>query len=80
MEIKIGTLSCCTNNPENFSRKNTLTLFELQKLPELEKVDSKNEIPCLKWTKYNGRKKVCISFETDMDKLNIVVRRNRINT
>ena len=52
----------------------------MQQLPEIEKVDPKNEISCLKWTLYNGRRKVCISFNTDMDKLNIVVCRYRNKT
>ena len=52
----------------------------MQQLPEIEKVDSKIEISCLKRTIYNGRRKVCISFQTDMDKLNIVVYRYRNNT
>ena len=53
----------------------------MQQLPEIEKLDSKNEISCLKWTKkHNGRRKVCLSFKTDMDKLNIVVYRYRNNT
>ena len=52
----------------------------MQQLPEIEKVDSKNEISCLKWTIYNGRRKVCIYFKTDMDKLNFVVYRYRNNT
>ena len=60
--------------------KITLALVETQQLPDIEKVDSKNEISCLKWTIYNGRRKVCISFKTDMDKLNIVVYRYRKNT
>ena len=71
IEIKIGTLSCCTNNTQNFSQKNTLTLVEMQLLPEIEKADSKNEFSCLKWTLYNGRRKVCMGFKTDMDKLNM---------
>ena len=45
----------------------------MQQLLEIEKVASKNEIFCLKWTLYSGTRKVCISFKTDMDKLNIVV-------
>ncbi len=49
--------------------KITLTLVEMQQLPEFEKVESNNEISCLKWTIHNGRRKVCISFKTDMDKL-----------
>ena len=61
-------------------KKNTLTLIESQQLPDIEKVDSKDEISCLKWTIYNGRRKVCINFQTDTDKLNIVVYRYRNNT
>ena len=57
--------------------KITLTLVETQQLPDIEKVDSKDEISCLKWTNYNGRRKVCINFQTDTDKVNIVVYRYR---
>ena len=53
--------------------KITLTLVETQQLPDIEKSDSKDEISCLKWTIYNGRRKVCINFQTDTDKVNIVV-------
>ena len=59
--------------------KITLTLVETQQLPDIEKSDSKDEISCLKWTIYNGRK-VCINFQTDTDKVNIVVYRYRNNT
>ena len=61
-------------------RKSTLTLIESQQLPDIEKVDSKNEISCLKWTIYNGRRKVCINFQTDTDKVNIVAYRYRNST
>ena len=60
--------------------KITLTRVETQQLPDIEKIDSKDEISCLKWTIYNGRRKVCINFQTDADKLNIVVYRYRNNT
>ena len=60
--------------------KITLTLVETQQLPDIEKIDSKDEISCLKWTIYNGRRKVCINFQTDTDKVNIVVYRYRNNT
>ena len=53
--------------------KITLTLVETQQVPDVEEVDSRDEIPCLKWTIYNGRRKVCINFQTDTDKVNIVV-------
>ena len=55
-------------------KKITLTLVETQQFPDIEKVDSKDEISCLKWTIYNGRRKVCINFQTDTDKMSIVYR------
>ena len=61
-------------------RKITLTLVETQQLPDIEKADSKDEISCLKWTIYNGRRKVCINFQTDTDKVNTVVYRYQNNT
>ena len=61
-------------------KKITLTLVETQQLPDIEKADSKNEISCLKWTIYNGRRNVCINFQTNTDNVNIVVYRYRKNT
>ena len=60
--------------------KITLTLVEIQQLPDIEKADSKDEISCLNWTTYNGRRKVCIHFQTDTDKVNILVYGYRNNT
>ena len=60
--------------------KITLTLVETQQLPDIDKSDSRDEISCLKRTIYNGRRKVCINFQTDTDKVNIVVYRYRNNT
>ena len=57
-----------------------LTLLETQQLPDNEKIDLKDEISCLNWTIYNGRRKVCINFQTDTDKVNIVVYRYRNST
>ena len=65
---------------KDFPGNITLTLVETQQLPDIEKVDSKDEIFCLKWTIYNGRRKVCINFQTDTDKVNIVVYRYQNNT
>ena len=59
--------------------KITLTLVETQQLPDIQKADSKDEIFRLKWTIYSGRRKVCINFQTDTDKVNIVVYRYRNN-
>ena len=68
------------NKPKDSPEKNTLTLVDTQQLPDIEKVDSKDEISCLNWTIYSGRKKVCFNFQTDTDKVNIVVYRYRNNT
>ena len=51
----------------------------MQQLPDIEKTDSKEEISCLKWTICNDRRKVCVNFQTDTDKLNNVVYRYRNN-
>ena len=61
-------------------KKSTLTVVETQQLPDIEKTDSKDEISCLKWTIYKSRRKVCINFQTDTDKVNIVVYRHRNST
>ena len=60
--------------------KITLTLVETQHVADIEKVDSEDEISCLEWTIYNGRRELCINFQTDTDKVNIVVYRYRNNT
>ena len=64
------------NSPEKF----TLTLAKTQQLPDIGKADSKDAISYLKWTIYNGRIKVCINFQTDTDKVNIVMYRYRNKT
>ena len=52
-------------NPKVLPNKLTPTLLKAQQLPHIEKVDSKDEIPCLKWTIYNGGRKVRTIFQTD---------------
>ena len=66
--------------PKDSTEKITPTLVETQLLPDIEKVHSKDEISCIKWTIYNGRRKVCIRFQFDTDKVNIVVYRYQNNT
>ena len=65
------------SKPKASPEKSTPTLVETQQLTDIEKVDSKDEISCLKWTIYNGRRKICINFQIDADKVNIVVLRSR---
>ena len=54
--------------------------METQQLPNTEQSDSKDETSCLKWTFNNIRRNVCINFQTDTDKVNIVVYRYRNST
>ena len=65
--------------PKTTPEKLTLTVVEMQQLPDIETTGSKEEISCLKWTIDNGRRKVCVNFQTDTDKLNIVMYRYRNN-
>ena len=79
LKSKLGLYHVILTTPKTSPEKLTLTVVEMQQLPFIEKTDSKKELSCLKWTKYNGRRKVCVNFQTDTDKLNIVVYRYRNN-
>ena len=46
------------SKPKYSPKKISLTLVETQQLPDIENVDSKYEIFCLKWTIVKGRRKV----------------------
>ena len=45
------------SKPKDSPEKITLTMVQTQELPDIEKVDSKDETSCSKWTMYNGRRK-----------------------
>ena len=79
LKSKMGLYHVVLTTPKTSPETLTLTVVELQQLPDIEKTDSKEELSCLKWTIYNGRRKVCENFQTDTDKLNIVVYRYRNN-
>ena len=74
---KLGFYHVVLPTQKTFPEKLTLTVVETQQLPDIEKTDSKEKVSCLKWTIYNGRKKVCVNLQTDADQLNIVVYRYR---
>ena len=73
LKSKLGLYHVVLTTPKTSRQKHTLTVVEMQHLPDIEKTDSKEEISCLKSAIYNGRRKVCVNFQTDTDKLNIVV-------
>ena len=77
LKSKLGFYHILLTTPKTSPKKLTLTVVEMQQLPDIEKTDSKEKISCLNWTIFNGRRKVCLNLQTDTDKLNIVVYRYR---
>ena len=79
LKSKLGLYHVVLTTPKTSPEKLTLTVVEMQQLPDIEKTDFIEEISCLKWTIYIGRRKECVNFHTDTDKLDIVVYRYRNN-
>ena len=79
LKSKLGLYHVVLTTPKTSPEKLTLTVVEMQQLPKIEKTYSKEEISCLKRTIYFGRRKLCVNFQTDTDKLNIVVYRYQKN-
>ena len=79
LKSKLGLYHVLLTTPKTFPEKLSLTVVEMQQLPDMEKTDAQEEISCLKWTVFNGRRKVRVNFNTDTDKLNNVVYRYRNN-
>ena len=75
LKSRIGLYLFVPTKRKIVPKKTEPTLVEMQQLPDIEKTVSKDEIFCLKWTIYNGRRKVCVNYETDTDKMNFVVYR-----
>ena len=75
LKSKLGLYHVVLTTPKTPPEKLTLTVVEMQQMPDIEKNDSKEKLSCLKRTIYNSRRKVCVNFPTDTDKLNIVVYR-----
>ena len=49
----------------------------MQQKPNIEKIDSKEELSWLKRTIYTAMREVCVNLRADTDKLNNVVQRYR---
>ena len=79
LKSKLGIYHVVLSTPKTSLKKLTLTVVEMQQLPDVTQPDSKEEISCLKWTIHTGKRKVCVNFQTDTDKLNFVVYRYRNN-
>ena len=77
LKSKLGLYYVVLTVPKTAPEKFTLTVVGMQQLPNIEKADSKEELSCLTSTIYNGRRKVCLIFQTDTDNLNTAVYRYR---
>ena len=77
VKSKLGLHHTVLTTPKTSPEKLTLTVVEMQEFPDIEKNDSIEEKSRLKRSIYNGRRNVCVNFQTDTDKLNIVVYRYR---
>ena len=73
LKSKLGLYHVVLTIQKTSPKKFTLTVVEMQQLQDIEKTDSKEELACLKWSIYNGRRKVCVNFQTDTYKLNIAL-------
>ena len=75
LKSNMGLYNVVLTTPKTSPEKLKVTIVEMQQVPDIEKSDSKEEISCLNWTMYNGRRKVCVNFRTETDKLNGVAYR-----
>ena len=77
LQSKLRLYQVVLTTPKTSPEKLSLTVVEMQQLPDIGQTDSKEEISRIKSTIYNGRRKVCVNFQTDTDKLNFVLYRYR---
>ena len=75
LSSKLGLYHVVLTSAKTSQEKLTLTVVEMQQLPDIEKTDSKKQISGLKWTIYIGKRKVCVHLKTDTDNLNIILYR-----
>ena len=67
LKSKLGLYHVVLTTPKTSLEKLTLTVVEMQQLPDIEKTCSNEEISCLKGTINSGRKKACVNFQTDRE-------------
>ena len=79
LRTKLGLYHVLLTSSEQTPKNVNLTIVVMQQLPEVGKFDSENEISCLRWIIFNGRRKVCVFCKTDTDYAGITVYRYRYN-
>ena len=67
LRTKLGLYHVLLTSSEQTPKKVNLTIVEMQQLPGVGKFDSENEISCLRWIIFNGRRKICVFYKSDTD-------------
>ena len=62
------------------SQKLSLTVLESQNLPKLQDLDTESQISQFEWTLHNGRRKIFLSYRSDIKKIDIIEYRRKGNT
>ena len=62
------------------SQKLSLTVLESQNLPKLQDLDTESQISQFEWTLHNGRRKIFLSYRSDIKKIDIIEYRRKRNT
>ena len=75
----LGLYHVLLASSEQAPKKVSLTIVEMQQSPEVGKFESENEICCLRWIIFNGRRKLCVFCKTDTDYVGNTVYRYRKN-
>ena len=79
LKTEMGLCHVLLTSSEPAPKKVSLIIVEMRQLPEVGKFDSENEISCLRWIFFNGRRKKCVFYKTDTDYVGITVYRIRNN-
>ena len=59
------------------SQKNSLTVLESQNLPKLQELDTESQISQFDWTLHYGRRKVFLSYRSDIKKMDLIEYRRK---
>ena len=62
------------------SQKFSLTVLESQNLPKLQDLDTESQISQFEWTLHYGRRKIFLSYRSDIKKIDIIEYRRKGNT
>ena len=61
------------------SQKFSLTVLESQNLPKLQNLETESQISQFEWTLHNGRRKVFLSYRSDIKKIDLIEYRKKGN-